>query len=451
MNPSLRMRVIGAMSQKDIAGHYAIYRESQWWDKSRIEVYQRKKLTRILDHVREHVGFYRDFFSKHGIASITESNCFEIHADLPIVDKSMLKASPAEFAPDNQSRLKRVHRGSTGGTTGEPMKVFTDADSRASIWAAFYRFCDWMGVELGDPLINVWGGRIVDDGLVNRAKRGILASLENTLYVDSFRVSEKNFDALRGRFERHKPRRLHGYAQSIYELARIFEQHGYEFPLKAVSTTAEPLFDEYRPVIRQVFKCEVFNQYGCGEVQSAAFECDRHQGLHVTNERCLVEVLPSKEIVMTDLDNIASPFLRYKTGDLTTVSPHACDCGRYGIVLRHIEGRIGDCIVGLNGTRLHPEFFTHLLNETGVSSRRRLRQYQVRQEVLESLQWFVVSDPLRQDDVRILTSKLVEYLGPVEVQIVNVETIPPSSSGKFQYVVSKIGHVASENRLNVRG
>ena len=438
MNSSLRMRTIGIMSQKDIAGYYTVYRESQWWDEPRIEAYQRKKLTLLLNHVREHVGFYRDVLGKRHLTPVTENDCLEILAELPIVDKSVLKASPGRFVPDNLPILKGVHSGSSGGTTGEPLKIFTDANTRASVWAVYYRFYTWMGVELSDPRINVWGARIVDEGRVKKTRRRILASLENTLYVDSFRVSERNFDDLRAAFERHKPRHLNGYAQSIYDLARIFEQHGYQFPLKAVSTTAEPLFDEYRPLIRQVFQCEAFNQYGCGEVQSAAFECDRHQGLHVTNERCIIEVLPSKEIVVTDLDNLAFPILRYKMGDLATVSSTPCDCGRIGTVLRRVEGRVGDFIVGLNGTRLHPEFFTHLLNETGVSDRRRLRQYQVRQEDSESVRWLVVAERFEDDDVRVLSAKLIEYLGPMNVEIVNVEAIPPAASGKFQYVVSKV-------------
>ena len=85
---------------------------------------------------------------------------------------------------------------------------------------------------------------------------------------------------------------------------------------------------------------------------------------------------------------------------------------------------------------MHPEFFTHLINETGISHRTRLRKYQVVQETDRCLVWKVVSDPLSEGDRDWLVQQVRRYLGDVDVQIVAVQDIPPAKSGKFQYVIA---------------
>jgi hypothetical protein len=94
-------------------------------------------------------------------------------------------------------------------------------------------------------------------------------------------------------------------------------------------------------------------------------------------------------------------------------------------------------IGGPNGNRVHPDFFTHLLNETGISYRTRLRKYQVVQERADRLVWKLVADPLSSDERAWLIAQVRAYLGAVDVEIERVEDIPPGRSGKFQYVINR--------------
>lgn len=102
-----------------------------------------------------------------------------------------------------------------------------------------------------------------------------------------------------------------------------------------------------------------------------------------------------------------------------------------------ILGRTGDLIEGPNDNRVHPEFFTHLINETGVAYRRRGRKYQLVQEGDGRLVWSLVSDPIDESDRALLGARLREYLGPGEMDFRAVDDIPASPSGKFQYVVAR--------------
>ena len=75
----------------------------------------------------------------------------------------------------------------------------------------------------------------------------------------------------------------------------------------------------------------MFETYGCREVMLIATECAAHAGLHLSMETLVVEVVVRErrngrraraspgelgEVVITDLTNLAMPFIRYANGDL---------------------------------------------------------------------------------------------------------------------------------------
>lgn len=163
-----------------------------------------------------------------------------------------------------------------------------------------------------------------------------------------------------------------------------------------------------------------------------------HNGLHVAEERCIVEVNEDNEIILTDLDNFAFPFIRYKNGDKVILSDKKCKCGRSGRIIKKVSGRTRDVIIGLNGNRVHPAIFTRLLNETGISFKRNLLKYQVIQRNKGEIIWKIVSDDLLPEEKRLLKNYLMKYLDKMKIDIVNVQEIPNTLSGKFRYVISQI-------------
>jgi phenylacetate-CoA ligase len=401
--------------------------------------YQRGLIDPLIRHAAAHVPFYRSWMADHRIdpAKVDDLGVLE---RFPIVTKSEIKADVAEFTPENLAGLPRVHVQRTGGTTGEPLRFYTDAGRRSSTWACVYRFYDWMGIDLArDRKLVIWGAPIVAPGLRRRLRDRLLGRLENTRSLDSFRIRDGQLRRLQGLFERWRPRMIRGYCQSVYELARMFQRAGYQYPLKAVNTTVEPLFDEYRAAFREVFLCQAFDQYGCGEVEGIAFECERHQGMHVARERCLLELDGEGRVVVTDLDNLAFPFIRYRTDDVAELEPAPeCACGRPGSRLRKIRGRSGDVIRTAGGGLLHPEFFTHLLNETGIAFRRDVRRYQVVQESRDSLRWTIQCATLGASDVELLGRYLRQYAGDMRTEIIRSDEIPLAPSGKHRYVISRV-------------
>jgi phenylacetate-CoA ligase len=118
----------------------------------------------------------------------------------------------------------------------------------------------------------------------------------------------------------------------------------------------------------------VFDHHGMTEVGPVTYQCPAQPGvLHVLESAYLPEVLDPQtaapappgetgELVLTTLDRIGSPLLRYRTGDL--VKPRqrsACTCGRHELALEGgILGRSDDMVV-VRGVKVYPSLVEELV------------------------------------------------------------------------------------------
>ena len=122
--------------------------------------------------------------------------------------------------------------------------------------------------------------------------------------------------------------------------------------IPVICAEAEPLLDTDELVIERVFG-PTFNTYGSRETMLVAAECAAHDGMHLTEENLIVELLENGadaapgtpgQVVITDLHNRAMPLIRYVNGDLATMASGSCACGRGLRRLARIEGRSCDTL-----------------------------------------------------------------------------------------------------------
>lgn len=149
-----------------------------------------------------------------------------------------------------------------------------------------------------------------------------------------------------------------GTPSFLMNLVKKAEELGYnfhrEFKLKSAVLTAEPLLPEVRNTLEKDYGISLTNVLGLGVGTTLGFECSRHNGFHMLEE-AFVEIvdpetgkqLPSGEtgaMLVTAFNNEAFPLVRYKTGDLSSISDEPCPCGRTSVRLMGIKGRIGDSV-----------------------------------------------------------------------------------------------------------
>jgi phenylacetate-CoA ligase len=178
-------------------------------------------------------------------------------------------------------------------------------------------------------------------------------------YADCTDRSETALAKIVRMIQTHKPSVIVCYAQAGAALARhVNETRSRTWSDISVITAAERLFPSDRSTMTEAFGPNIFETYGSREVMLIAAECEAHQGLHVSMENLIVELIvrdaqgerPARpgelgEVAVTDLHNYGAPFVRYLTGDLAVAcEPKRCACGRQLTMLERVEGRTTDTL-----------------------------------------------------------------------------------------------------------
>jgi phenylacetate-CoA ligase len=116
------------------------------------------------------------------------------------------------------------------------------------------------------------------------------------------------------------------------------------------------------------------NFYGLSEMcgPGVATEClEARDGLHVHEDHFLVEIVDPEtgaqldegeegELVFTALLKEAMPLLRYRTGDIASLTLEPCVCGRTIARIRGLRGRRDDMII-VRGVNVYPSNVEHAL------------------------------------------------------------------------------------------
>jgi phenylacetate-CoA ligase len=100
--------------------------------------------------------------------------------------------------------------------------------------------------------------------------------------------------------------------------------------------------------------------------------------LHIFEDHFLAEIIDPKtgepvpdgergELVITTLPKQALPIIRYRTGDITSITREPCACGRTHARMESIVGRADDMLI-VNGVNVYPSQVEHVIaNTEGVT------------------------------------------------------------------------------------
>lgn len=409
---------------------------SQWWPPDRLREYQLERLRTLLQFAYDRVPYYRRLLDEHELPPARLKSLDDLTRIPPLTREALrehfteLQARPAP---------RRTQSMSTGGSTGAPVTVLVDMQRMGFVEAARLRAHRWFGLEPGVREVVFWGSPIE---LTRQDRvRGLRDRLLNSRLLSAFDLGEAALARYGRLIQRYEPVKMYGYASALYRLARYLEASGWTPPrsLRAIFTTAEPLFDFQRRVIEAVFGCPVAVEYGARDAGLIGTECPRGS-LHIPAEGMHVEILGDRgdgigEVVVTNLDSHAFPIIRYRTGDIAAAEPASCRCGRGLPRLRGVEGRQTDFLVTPDGRCLHALAVIYVLRDTPS-----VREFQVVQESVDRLTVFVVvNSAFSSDDAQALQTRLRSPLGTaMTITIQPVAAIDRAASGKFRHVVSNV-------------
>jgi phenylacetate-CoA ligase len=256
----------------DISGTLKFLRESQYWDRNRLDEYRLTKLKQLIEYAFNHIPYYGRLYKSAGLNPGDIKTLDDIKK-IPVLTKEIMREEGINLL-DPASDMKYVKTGKTGGTTGVPVMVYKDTRSRSFTWASYYRWYEWMGLEVGDRTCTLWGARSVLS--LSRAKKlrdTFRNFLQNKIDINSFNMNDNDLRRIYEKILRFKPKIIKGYTSALLLLAGYIEKNSFSNinPL-AVSTTSEMLLPHERVFLEKVFKAPDYYQYGCGEVSAITNE-----------------------------------------------------------------------------------------------------------------------------------------------------------------------------------
>ncbi len=326
---------------------------TQWLSTDELRQLQWRRLRRTIQHAYHHVPYYR-----------AKWNALKLHPDqirtpedfqhLPLLTKQDVRNHTQELRADD-ARGRTFYR-FTSGSTGVPLGIEHDANSRAAMWAAKYRGHRWHGIDVGEKTALVRGAPGKPAAL--RIKR-LQDALMNVLRLFPHEISPQSVTAFYRQLAHWHPRQLEGYPAALHQMAKLLQElelDGRALGCQLVVTGGEAPHDFQRTCLQEVFGCRVADEYGCAEVGILAFECPAGRR-HIPVENVYIETQPglqgATELVFTGLVNQAMPFIRYQLGDLGILETEPCPCGRVAPTVTKLQGKNVGLVRTMAGRWIH--------------------------------------------------------------------------------------------------
>jgi phenylacetate-CoA ligase len=334
--------------------------EDECMDRNELEQLQLERLESTLNRVYRNVPFYRKKFDAIGFNPDDLASLDDLRK-LPFTTKSDLRENyPYGLFAVPLREVVRVHASS--GTTGMSTVVgYTRNDIKT-----------WSNL-VGRVLTA--GGVTADDVIQISFNYGLFTGAFG-LHYGAERVGASVIPMSSGNTKRQikimqdfKTTALvstPSYAMLLADTIREMNIDPNSLSLKWGLFGAEPWSDAMRRELEQKLMIKATDNYGLSEVMGpgVAGECLEQNGLHISEDHFLVEVIDPEtlqsvklgevgELVITTLTKEAFPMIRYRTRDLTRLLAEPCPCGRTLRRMSRVMGRSDDMLI-IRGVNVFP-------------------------------------------------------------------------------------------------
>ena len=327
----------------------------------------RRQTARMRTLLREVLAANSFYGKKLRDAGLTDARDFKSAADitrLPFTRKQELVDDQDAHPPFGTNltypleRYIRLHQ--TSGTTGKPMRWLDTRESWdwwARCWGAVYHGA---GVGAHDrvffafsfgPFIAWWaawaGSEKIGALALSGGAQDSLQRLRNLVELGATALCCTP-----------------SYALHLAEIAAKEKIDLRAASVRRIVVAGEPggSIPGTKARIEEAWNAKLTDHTGATEVGAHGFSCVAERGVHLNEGEFLIEVLDPKtgkpadegELVITNLDRLGSPIIRYRTGDAVKLNRATCDCGRtFARMEGGIIGRIDQMLI-VRGVNIFP-------------------------------------------------------------------------------------------------
>jgi len=438
--------------------------------------YQFLKLKEILSHAWETVPFYRERFHEIGLNLNDIKDNGDVLPIAPTTKEDIMANFPDGITAQGLDRA-RWRYVATSGTTRQIMGIH-DLRKANINWAAGLRAHKLAGnhdigkrwMEIPPHMCtNICG--IDDSGKAERIfskkffsllLKGNLSGLWQHIYeyfhnrrhsiyrrvtLPSFgsegtNIPEESLATYFDSIGNYQPHLLEGLPLYLYTFAKYLIREGAPPPaVGAIKPFGGSLTSVMKATIREAFRCDVYDTYGCSEMGFIACDCEKHEGLHLFMDLYHIEVCRNGKLVapgelgklyITDLENRAMPWIRYDIGDVGRYFLEDHGCGRKSIRLQ-VEGRVEDTVSNSKG-----ELFTSDQMFDFFHGFKGIDNFQLVENSRGKFDLLCVPNNSADVDKERIAQEFKRFFDPdAIVKAYTVKTIKAEDGGKFRFIKSK--------------
>jgi phenylacetate-CoA ligase len=411
---------------------YWTIRHFENWPQEKIKRYQARAFQKIFESAKK-IPFYQELYKEAGVFDMAIKSIDDIKR-LPVIDKALCRERGYE-----DYFLKKKIPGSivtpTSGSTGNPFQIRIpermELSSPLRVIHAMRQF-GWKPLDKG---LEIWVGETKPHKSLMR-KFGLLIS------VSIFETPE----IIKEIIVKEKPDYIFSNRTSLEALMEYLQKVNLYYRPKFLLSSAAEVFPQHRQKLENHFQAKLINIYGCLEAPTMAYSCPECDQFHVFQTTAIAEVMEPRiidgvecgDLVITNLSNDVMPFIRYRTGDVVSVTDEKCKCRRNSQIIGEIMGRSDDIIKLRNGrvfNYLH--FWLRFKKPLLIDYIDKIEQYKIwyRKGTDEIFFQFRLNDKIsRQEGTVIIDKILKEHFSDIECKYEIVDNIPLSSSGKFKII-----------------
>lgn len=446
------------LQKNKLFDEYVRLRQSDWYTEEQLTNLQNDKLNRLIRHCHANVPYYTKLFDRLGLKP-EDIRCRADLEKLPILTKQIIRDNYNDMISlDITKRNPRSQ--ASGGSTGVPLMFMTDRMTWGNKWASSFRAWGWYGFHVGEKIFTFGGNSLVK---TQKEKKKVTRKdvfdkfIMNNLKCDCSDLSPESMQENYKKLMQCRPTAVRGYPAAIYNLARYMDENDLTIPnIRLILTTGEMLLPQHRSTIQKVFHVPVYDSYGAGDGGVVSHECYMHEGLHITEEQCVVEITDSAGnvkpdgesgyVLTTDLDNYVFPFIRYQVGDMAIVKVQKCSCGRSSRLIEQVVGRTGKTLYNKAGQPFTSVIIDNMMfkdmdyhREEHEKIYLKIDQFQIRQDKNGDI--CILIKPKSENESLSTFNYVVNNFNrnftgsKIELQFVS--QIPKMASGKEDYCISE--------------
>lgn len=338
-------------------------------DDELFDEYRLWQLKRTVRRVRTKSPFYRRLFERAGVTEDDLHSLADI-AKLPFTFPADLAGTSYSLLCTSQGEVEKPVTFYSSGSTGTKKRIFFSMADIQKILDFLPRGMNTV-VDRDEARVLVF--------LQNSQGRGIGSILAQSLNAFGMQgwtadLQDSTDDILRTTVE-HKINVWFGDAITIYRATRVLEKQAdlRSLGMQCIFITMSNIPQSMIDYLHSAWGCRVSTHYGLTESGwGLAVDCDVCPGYHYDELNHIVEVVDPEtggpvpegqegEVVLTNIARECMPLIRYRTGDIATLTRSVC--GSHLMMLGHIRRR-KEGATEYNGHYIYPALFDEVLFST---------------------------------------------------------------------------------------